>query len=96
MGSGSVEKNKGKGWGVVRYAAGSGCFPEDDCAAFDGWYFDRNDALAVYQAWCERHPYWIVGLVEAHEVRFSDSAWERIVSRDPSVRSICPLKKKRA
>jgi hypothetical protein len=25
-------------WGIIRYAPGSGDFPEDDAAAFDGWY----------------------------------------------------------
>ena len=34
-------------WGIIRYAAGSGTFPQDDAAAFDGWYSLRDDALAV-------------------------------------------------
>jgi hypothetical protein len=34
-------------WGIIRYAPGSGDFPEDDAASFDGWYTNREDALAV-------------------------------------------------
>jgi hypothetical protein len=79
------------GWGIIRYAAGSGKSPQDDCAAFDGWYSDRNDALAIYRVWCERHPHWIVALVKADEVRFSESAWECVVPLDAM--PICPLKR---
>jgi hypothetical protein len=78
-------------WGVIRYAAGSGTTPEDDCASFDGWYADRAEALAVYRDWCERHPHWIVGLVKSDEVRFSDSDWAQAVPHKGG--PICPLKR---
>jgi hypothetical protein len=81
-------------WGIIRYAAGSGSFPEDDCAAFDGWYSDRADALEIYRDWCKRFPHWIVGLVKSEEIRFSDSAWEKVVPL--SAKPICPLKRARA
>jgi hypothetical protein len=80
-------------WGIIRYAAGSGMSPEDDCAAFDGWYSDRNEALAVYQDMCKRCPHWIVALVESEEIRFTDSAWEKVVPLD--AKPICPLKRPR-
>lgn len=67
-----------KCWGIICYAAGSGLFPEDDAAAFDGWYSDRSDALAVAQDMVARRPYWIVGLVYSDLVWFGDgdfSGW---------------------
>lgn len=85
------QPSRQKSWGIIRYAAGSGLAPEDDCAAFDGWYADRAEALAVYRDWCARYPHWVVGLVQSDEVRFSDSAWERMVP--PMERPICPLKR---
>ena len=91
QGTGTTSRNKGKGWGIIRYAAGSGSFPEDDCAAFDGWYSDRDEALAVYRDWCKRHRHWIVALVEMDEARFSDSAWERAIPW--SAKPLCPLKR---
>jgi hypothetical protein len=77
-------------WGIIRYAAGSGSTPEDDCAAFDGWYTNRADALTVNDDWCRRHSHWIVALVKSDEVRFSESAWEKVISHKYS--PICPLK----
>ena len=59
------EPSNQKTWGIIRYAPGSGTFPEDDAAAFDGWYGDRQDALAVAQDWVAQHPQWIVGLVQS-------------------------------
>jgi len=83
------------GWGIIRYAAGSGLAPEDDCAAFDGWYADREEAVAVYHDMCKRCPRWIVALVQAHEVRFSNLTWgpvaRDLVARDQH--TLCPLKK---
>ncbi|MGA7809299.1 hypothetical protein [Bradyrhizobium sp.] len=52
-------------WAVVRYAPDSGDTPEDDAAAFDGWYSDRNDAIAVASGWAASYPQWIVGIVES-------------------------------
>jgi hypothetical protein len=57
-------------WGIIRYAPGSGDFPEDDAASFDGWYTDREDALATAKDWVARHPHWIVGLVRSDLIWF--------------------------
>ena len=62
--------SKEVGWGIIRYAPGSGAFPEDDAAAFDGWYADREDALAVAEGWVARHPHWIVALVRSDLIWF--------------------------
>jgi hypothetical protein len=70
-----------KTWGIIRYAVGSGAFPQDDAAAFDGWYTDRNDALAVAQDWVARHPQWIVGLVRSDLVWFGDGDFSKIKRR---------------
>ena len=86
---GKHERSQQKTRGIIRYAAGSGSAPEDHCAAFDAWYSDRNDALAVYHDWCQRYPHWIVGLVKSDETRFSNSDWTSIGHRG----SICPLKR---
>jgi hypothetical protein len=60
-------------WGIIRYAPGSGPFPEDDAAAFDGWYFDRALALAVAEDWHRRFPHWIVALVQSEVMWFDNS-----------------------
>lgn len=57
-------------YGIIRYHAGSGSVPEDDNAAFDGWYTNARDARAVYKMWCEEHPGWILALVTAKDLRF--------------------------
>jgi hypothetical protein len=45
-----TEPSKQSSWGIIRYAPGSGAVAsEDDAAAFDGWYKDRADALAIAQ-----------------------------------------------
>jgi hypothetical protein len=75
-----------RGWGIVRYAPGSGDRPEQDCAAFDGWYSDQADAASVYADWCKRYPNWIVALVQEHEAVFPDRDWSSL-RRQP-----CPLK----
>jgi hypothetical protein len=67
-------------WGIIKYAAGSGSFPETDVASFDGWYTDRADAKAIFDDWSKRYPHWIVALVEQHEARWSDAAWERVAN----------------
>jgi len=61
-----------KGWGIIRYAPNTGPCPEDDEAAFDGWYADRDDAKAVYRDWCQRfsRSKWIVALVKQDEGRW--------------------------
>lgn len=68
-------------WGIIRYAPGSGTFPADDAAAFDGWYVDRRNALAVAEDWAERHPRWIVGLVRSDLVWFGDGNFTRFANR---------------
>lgn len=59
-------------WGIIKYAAGSGTFPETDVASFDGWYADRADAKAIFDEWRKLYPQWIVALVEQHEAHFGD------------------------
>jgi hypothetical protein len=86
-----MTERKGKGWGIIRYAAGSGLSPEDDCAGFDGWYVDREEALEIYRDWCQRHPHWIVALVEADDIRFSNAAWESVIACNQRP-TLCPLK----
>jgi len=66
----SAEVSKEISRGIIRYAPGSGAFPEDDAAAFDGWYADREDALAVARDRITRHPHWIVGLVRSDVIWF--------------------------
>jgi hypothetical protein len=72
-----VTPTQTKSWGIVRYAAGSVAFPEDDAAAFDGWYSDREEALAVAQDWIARHPQWIVTLVCSDLIWFGDGDYSR-------------------
>jgi hypothetical protein len=58
---------------------GSGSFPEDDAAGFDGWYSDRQEALAVAKDWATRFPYWIVALVRSDQIWFGEgdySGWK--------------------
>jgi hypothetical protein len=68
-------------WGIIRYAVGSGTFPEDDAAAFDGWYSDRNDALAVAQDWAARHPHWTVALVRSDLIWFGGCDFSKVKHR---------------
>ncbi|MDI3563545.1 helix-turn-helix domain-containing protein [Bradyrhizobium sp. Arg816] len=58
------------GWGIVRYAPGTGRTPEEDKCHFDGWYSRKEDAQDVFADWCARHPGWIVALVSQQEARF--------------------------
>jgi len=51
-------------WGIIRYAPGTGRFPDEDMAAFDGWYADRSVAVAIYKDWVERFQGWIVAVVK--------------------------------
>jgi len=57
-------------WGIIRYAPNSGGCPEDDAAAFDGWYDCREDALAVASGWATKFPQWVVALVCSDTIRF--------------------------
>jgi len=59
-------------WGVIRYAPGSGSFPDDDAAGFDGWYTDRADAFAVARDWVAQYPQWIIGLVRSDLIWFGN------------------------
>jgi hypothetical protein len=43
-------------WGIIRYAPGSGRFPDEDAAAFDGWYASRADAIERAEDWVKHHP----------------------------------------
>ena len=60
------------GWGIVRYFPQTGAYPEDDEAAFDGWYSDKADAERVYKDWCKRFPNGIVALVQMDKAKFYD------------------------
>jgi hypothetical protein len=68
-------------WGIIRYAPCSGIAPEDDAAAFDGWYADRRDALAIANDWAARYPQWIVGLVQSDLVWFGDGDFSTVADR---------------
>lgn len=60
---------KQSGWGVVRYrhfARGMG-----KGEAFDCWYADRSDALAVFEAWSELYLDFGVALVQGDVVRYA-------------------------
>jgi hypothetical protein len=77
----SIEPSDQKTWGIIRYAPGSGVFPEDDAAAFDGWYSDKQEALAVAQDWVERHPQWIVSLVQSERVWLGNGSFTSLRNR---------------
>jgi hypothetical protein len=67
-------------WGIIRYAAGSGSFPDDDAAGFDGWYSDRKEAMAVAESWVQEYSGWIVALVQSDQVWFGQadfSGWKK-------------------
>jgi hypothetical protein len=84
-------------WGIIRYAVSSGFSPESDCAAFDGWYTDRAEALEVYKFWCRIHPHWTVALVQFDEARFSNATWatwdKAAPGRSRDGTPLCPLKR---
>lgn len=63
---GKLPKNPGT-FGILRYAPGTGLSPQEDIAAFDGWYTDKADAVIIYQEWCRRYPGWVVAVVEAEK-----------------------------
>jgi hypothetical protein len=68
-------------WGIIRYAGGSGHAPDEDAAAFDGWYTDRNDALAIARDWAARFPQWIVALVRSDLIWFGDGDFGTVRDR---------------
>jgi hypothetical protein len=49
--------------------------------SFDGWYSDKQDALAVAQQWVARHPQWIVALVQTELVWFGNGDFTSIKNR---------------
>ena len=81
-----VRPCKQKSWAIIRYAANSGGFPDEDAAAFDGWYADRADALAVAEDWAVRYPQWIVGLVTSDTVWFGQGDYGHYKDRPLTAR----------
>jgi hypothetical protein len=74
-------------WGIIRYAPGSGDFPEDDAASLDGWYTNREDALAVAKDRVSRHPQWVVGPVRSAVIWFGPGDFRRFeTTPSPRVR----------
>jgi hypothetical protein len=65
-------------WGIIKYAAGSGTFPETDVASFDGWYTDRAEAEAIFAEWRTLYPRWIVALVCQHDAHWGDGDFRGI------------------
>jgi hypothetical protein len=76
-----IKPTRQTSWGVIRYACGSGSFPDEDAAAFNGWYSDRADALAEAEHWAARYPQWIVGLVSSDLIWFGNGAFEQVRDR---------------
>jgi hypothetical protein len=75
-----------KTWGIIRYAANSGLFCDEDAAAFDGWYSDRADALAIAEAWAAEYPQWIVGLVASDQIWFGNGDFASVCERPLTAR----------
>jgi hypothetical protein len=75
------EPNKQTSWGIIRYAPGSGQVPEDDAAAFDGWYAKREDAMSVAEHWVKQHPQWIVAVVGYDTAWFGDGDFHSVADR---------------
>jgi hypothetical protein len=57
-------------WGVVRYLPNSGAVPDEDIAAFDGWYADESEAASIYTEWCREYPTFVVSLIQQRNVRW--------------------------
>jgi hypothetical protein len=76
---GKLPKKPGN-FGVIRYAPGTGAFPEDDVCSFDGWYADKADARAIYKDWRRRYAGWVVAVVEAQDrdMHFGGAIFERV------------------
>ena len=56
-------------YGVIRYLPRSGA-PEEDPAAFDGWYSAEAVAQQIASEWRREYPNWIVAIVLQGETRF--------------------------
>ncbi len=59
-------------WGVIRYAPGSRTYVDPDAdlaAAFDGWYRNRQDAVDVFEYWCERFKGWTIALIQEVDIQ---------------------------
>ena len=69
-----------KSWGIIRYAPGSGIACDEDAAGFDGWYSEREVALAIAKDWAARFDGWIVSLVQSQWTRFGDGNFSSIKS----------------
>jgi hypothetical protein len=82
------QKTKKIHWGIIRYAPGSGLTPEEDAAAFDGWYTHFADAKNTATLWLERHPQWIIAIVRADEVWFGDGDFTSVSNRALTVREV--------
>ncbi len=81
-----TEKPSDQSWGIIRYAAGSGSVPEEDAAAFDGWYADRAEALAIATDWAARYPQWVVALVRSDHIWFGHGDFTTMRNRPLTAR----------
>ncbi|MDT4739256.1 DUF3987 domain-containing protein [Bradyrhizobium sp. WYCCWR 12699] len=68
-------------WGIIRYAPGSGRVPDEDVAAFDGWYSDYEDAFAIAKEWATEYPQWIVGCVQSDLVWFGNGDFATVADK---------------
>jgi hypothetical protein len=59
-------------WGIIHYVASSGFAPDEDAAGFDGWYGEREEALAIARDWSRRFPKWIALLVSSDTIWFGN------------------------
>ncbi len=72
----SSRESRQESWGIVRYAPDSGDCPDEDACCFDGWYADREEALAIAREWEKEHPAWTVALISADTIWFSDQRFD--------------------
>jgi hypothetical protein len=75
-------------YGIIRYAPGSGLSPEDDAACFDGWYACKGDAMTIFNDWVERHPGWIVAVVEQVTASWGEGDFSSVAQRALTVREL--------
>jgi len=76
-----LEPSRQKSWGIIRYAPGSGNVCSDDAAGFDGWYFDKADALAIAKDWSVKFPQWVVALVTSDQIWFGNGDFATVRDR---------------
>jgi hypothetical protein len=57
-------------WGVIAYAIGTDRCPEENLAAFNGWYSNRVAAEAALKDMCCRHCDWHVTIVQSDDSLF--------------------------